>query len=120
MILLTLSACNVSFNNEGDVASNNHIGGRGTGSSSGPCALWDIVGKYEDGVEVTADCSIIDGAHTMVIDDPDTNEPIFYNRQLIWGNWVENQVQDQCWVQYVNEELFVDCWNWEYRGFREE
>jgi len=121
MILLFLTACNVAVTGTGDVNNGGTENARDRdGRGGGACALWDIVGKYEDGVEITRDCRIKVGTRdTLVIDDPETNDPDFFNRQLVWGNWAEDQEIDQCWVQLVDDELFVDCWEWDYRGFKE-
>jgi len=110
----------VAFTGTGDVNNGgNEYSNDDKESHSGACALWDIVGKYEDGVEFTADCRLITGDDTFVVSDAYTNDADFFNRQLLWGNWFSDSDQDDCWAQYINDELIVDCRDWDYRGFKE-
>ena len=116
--LTLLGACDLNVN------ANLDNGGQGSedsseGYMSGKCALASIVGEFEGGIVFRPDCVLeVPGDKlTLRIEDYQND---FSAAQTVFGEWFSDQETEMCRIQEVDNELLINCGEFDYRGFRIE
>ncbi len=106
-LIASLSAC-------GDIAINgtaNINGGTKTSTGdlySGPCANWDIVGKYED-LTFYGSCEMEINGDKFHIDDAALYDDDFESTQLIYGFWESDNSAEMCRFSKNHGIITVSC-----------
>jgi len=121
LTLILASACNVNVDNSGDL---NAGGGDKSDSDSdnsefGACGAYKIVGEYEGGLEITADCSINYGEHALVFQQysyAQIEDSTFRTIQTFEVDNTKTLEPNWCSAQLHNGKLFLECDELTFRG----
>jgi len=126
-LLASAQACTVNVDAENN-GNGNGVGAGGSKSSGdngefGACGAFSIVGTYEGGLKITADCEIQYGEHALVFQEyaaeVQVDDHTFRTIQLFEVDNTRTLDSGWCRAQLHNNELYLDCPGLSFRGLKQ-